>query len=210
MIVGGYRSRRRDRNGGGRRTAGCRCDRRGDGGRGERHVEAATAAALLRWVIDRHRATAQAPLIERAGAMFAQVTAGAFTGLVLDYADDDDRPLIKGLRSDATRIGVHVMSEGTRDQLYLALRLGAISSRGGSQALPVVCDDLLITADDGRAGEMLRVLAAASKGNQIILFSHHEHIVDVVDVVDVAEAAVGKDGFWLHRIEREAVVPAAA
>jgi uncharacterized protein YhaN len=173
----------------------------------ERHVEAATAAALLRWVIDRHRATAQAPLIERAGAMFAQGTAGAFTGLVLDYADDDDRPLIKGLRSDATRIGVDVMSEGTRDQLYLALRLGAISSRGGSQALPVVCDDLLITADDGRAGEMLRVLAAASKGNQIILFSHHEHIVDVVDV---AEAAVGKDGFRLHRIEREAVVPAAA
>ena len=163
----------------------------------ERHIEAATAAALLRWVIDRHRATAQAPLIERAGAMFAQVTAGAFTGLVLDY-NDDDRPLIRGLRDDASRVGVDGMSEGTRDQLYLALRLGAIASRSGSQAMPVICDDLLITADDGRAGEMLRVLAAASTDNQIILFSHHDHIVDV------AEAAVGKDGFRLHRIDRNA------
>jgi uncharacterized protein YhaN len=166
----------------------------------ERHVEAASAAALLRWVIDRHRATAQAPLIERAGAMFAQVTAGAFTGLVLDY-DDSDRPLIKGLRADASRVGVDGMSEGTRDQLYLALRLGAIASRGGSQALPVVCDDLLITADDGRAAEMLRVLAAAAKENQVILFSHHDHIVDI------AEAAVGKHGFRLHRIGRNLDMP---
>lgn len=38
----------------------------------------------------------------------------------------------------------------------------------------------------------------AKRANQIILFSHHDHIVDV------AEAAVGKDGFRLHRIDRNA------
>ena len=168
----------------------------------ERHVEVATAAALLRWMIDRHRATAQAPLIERAGALFAQVTAGAFTGLVLDY-DEDDRPLIKGLRANSSRVGVDGMSEGTRDQLYLALRLGAVAGRGVSQALPVICDDLLITADDGRATEMLRVLAAASRDNQIILFSHHEHLIDV------ARSAIGNQGFVLHRIDRTPIGAAA-
>lgn len=164
----------------------------------ERHIEAASAAALLRWVIDRHRATAQAPLMEKAGAMFARVTAGAFTSLVLDY-DDDDRPMIRGVRGDASRVGVEGMSEGTRDQLYLALRLGAIATREGHQTLPVICDDLLITADDGRAAEMLRVLAAASTHNQVILFSHHDHIVDV------AKTALGEGGFMLHRIERDIV-----
>lgn len=160
----------------------------------ERHVQAVASAALLRWVIDRHRATAQAPLISRAGALFTQVTGGHFAGLVLDY-DDNDRPRIVGVRGGGSRVGVEGMSEGTRDQLYLALRLGSIEGRAGGTPLPLVCDDLLVTADDQRAGLMLNVLAAASSWTQVILFSHHEHIIDV------ARRSVGDDAFRLHRIE---------
>lgn len=166
----------------------------------EEHVEAAAAAALLRWVVDRHRAKNQAPLIERAGQLFAKVTAGAFSNLVVEYGTED-RPLLIALRSDGGEVGVEALSEGTRDQLYLALRLASIAGQAIGTSLPIICDDLLITADDQRAGELIRVLGTAAMGNQVILFSHHDHILSV------AERAVGADNFRVHRIAR---VPAAA
>jgi uncharacterized protein YhaN len=160
----------------------------------EEHIQAASAAALLRWMLDRHRTTNQAPLIARAGALFAEVTGGAFTGLAVGYGDND-RPIILAQRLDGGEVGVEALSEGTRDQLYLALRLGSIEGRAGAGSLPIVCDDLLITADDGRAAALLRVLAAAAAHSQVIVFSHHAHLIDV------ARNAVGSDAFRLHTIE---------
>ncbi len=160
----------------------------------EEHIQAASAAALLRWMLDRHRTTNQAPLIARAGVLFTKVTGGAFTGLSVGY-DNDDRPIILARRISGEEVRVEALSEGTRDQLYLALRLGSIENRAGVGSLPVVCDDLLITADDGRAAALFRVLAAASSHSQVIVFSHHAHLIDV------ARTAVGPDGFRLHTIE---------
>lgn len=169
------------------------------GAAAEAHVEAAAAAALLRWVLDRHRQQNQAPLIDRAGTLFATVTAGAFAGLGVDY-DDQDRPAIRAIRAGGAAVGVEALSEGTRDQLYLALRLGAIET--GQHALPIVCDDLLITADDERAAAMLRVLAVAARRNQVLLFTHHAHLIDV------ARGALGEGGFRLHRLEPAALAAA--
>lgn len=169
------------------------------GAAAEAHVEAVAAAALLRWVLDRHRQQNQAPLIDRAGTLFATVTAGAFAGLGVDY-DEQDRPAIRAIRAGGTAVGVEALSEGTRDQLYLALRLGAIET--GQHALPIVCDDLLITADDERAAAMLRVLAVAARRNQVLLFTHHAHLIDV------ARGALGEGGFRLHRLEPAALAAA--
>ncbi|THG39063.1 YhaN family protein [Sphingomonas olei] len=169
------------------------------GAAAEAHVEAVAAAALLRWVLDRHRQQNQAPLIDRAGALFATVTAGAFAGLGVEY-DDQDRPAIRAIRAGGAAVGVEALSEGTRDQLYLALRLGAIET--GQHALPIVCDDLLITADDERAAAMLRVLAVAARRNQVLLFTHHAHLIDV------ARGALGEGGFRLHRLEPAALAAA--
>lgn len=160
----------------------------------EEHIQAASAAALLRWMLDRHRATNQAPLIARGGILFAEVTGGAFIGLSVGY-DNADRPIILAQRSGGEEVRVEALSEGTRDQLYLALRLGSIEGRAGAGSLPIICDDLLITADDGRAAALIRVLAAASAHSQVIVFTHHAHLIDV------ARNAVGSDGFRLHMIE---------
>ena len=127
----------------------------------ERYIELTSAAAVLRWAVERHRKTDQAPMLRRAGALFAQVTRGAFVALELDY-DDGDKAAIIAVRSSGERVSPAGMSEGTRDQLYLALRIATIAGRTTSRP-PLVCDDLLITADDDRAAAMLSVLAAASE-----------------------------------------------
>ncbi len=116
----------------------------------EQHVGTVARAALLRWVVERDRASRQAPLIRRASEIFSTVTRGAFTGLSIGYSEDDE-PTIRAARTAGDPVGVEGLSEGTRDQLYLALRLASIRDRNGVP-LPLICDDLLITADEARSG----------------------------------------------------------
>jgi uncharacterized protein YhaN len=91
--------------------------------------------------------------------------------------------------------GVEALSEGTRHQLYLAFRLGSIEGQAAAGSLPFICDDLLIKADAGRAAALLRVLAAATAHSQVIVSSHHAHLIDV------ARDVVGSEGLSLHTIE---------
>ena len=69
------------------------------------------------------------------------------------------------------------LSEGTRDQLYLALRMEAL--RGHCQsamAVPFIADDILQTFDDNRAAAALRALCELSADLQVIVLKHHPHL----------------------------------
>jgi exonuclease SbcC len=88
------------------------------------------------------------------------------------------------------------MSDGTRDQLFFALRLAYIEKHCEEfGACPVILDDVLMAFDDARATAALRVLAELSKKTQILIFTHHAHHVEL------AKIALGKRGFILHDLE---------
>lgn len=144
------------------------------------------AHALLQEAMRRFKLRTQAPMLKKASAYFAQITGGAFEGLASD--DSDDKPAIVGKRPGGEAIAVAAMSEGTRDQLYLALRLAALDlQRDRGVDLPLVLDDVLMTSDDERAACILQALATFSRRGQVIVFTHHEHLCDV------ARAAVQAD-----------------
>jgi uncharacterized protein YhaN len=89
---------------------------------------------------------------------------------------------IVALRPDGSDCPADRLSEGTRDQLYLALRLAAIESYAArAEPLPFIADDLLVNFDDRRARAALRVLAEFGAVTQTILFTHHHHIVELAD-----------------------------
>jgi uncharacterized protein YhaN len=72
------------------------------------------------------------------------------------------------------------MSEGTADQLYLALRLAYLSSWADKhEPLPLILDDVLMAFDDDRAAAAMHAFASLAPKTQIILFTHHRHIVDL-------------------------------
>jgi uncharacterized protein YhaN len=123
----------------------------------------------------------QDPLIARASALFAMATAGAFAGLGVDYGNDD-QPVLVARRSDGEKVQVAGLSEGSRDQLFLSLRL-ALLERRTSEPLPFIGDDLLTSFDEARTLAMLRLLAAAGKQRQVILFTHHRHVADLARFV---------------------------
>ena len=150
----------------------------------ERYIRLRLAAGLLRRGIDRFREENRDPLLEAASAMFARITLHSFTGLATDI-DGQGKPVLVGLRGDHQRLGVEGMSTGTRDQLYLCLRLASLLQRAqAGQSMPFIADDILINFDDDRSRATLELLAEVGRKNQIILFTHHHRVVELADQLE--------------------------
>ena len=144
-----------------------------------RYVRAQTGSRLLQWAVDRYRAEQQAPFLEKAGTHFATLTRGSFTGLKILY-DEKDRARLAGTRPDGAEVDVANMSDGTADQLYLALRIAAVDGwLEGKSALPFVADDLFVNFDDDRTVAGLKVLHQLAEKCQVLVFTHHVHLVDL-------------------------------
>jgi uncharacterized protein YhaN len=148
----------------------------------ERYVKVFTAGRLLRWSIDRYREEKQGPLLHRAGAIFSTLTSGSFSKLIVDF---DRQPMVlEGLRSDGKPVSISGMSDGTRDQLYLALRLAALEMHlEQATPLPFIADDLFINYDDVRSKAGFEALKALSEQTQVIFLSHHDHLIPTVQEV---------------------------
>ena len=166
-----------------------------------RYLRLQLAVQLLRELIERYRRESQGPLLARAGELFQRATDGSFDGLGTAFASDD-RPILVGLRGKA-EIGVDGMSDGTRDQLYLSLRIAAIERHlEHHEPMPMILDDLLMTFDDRRCQAILPMLRELAGTTQVLLFTHHRHLLDL------AQQALGTDGFHRHELGSGAVARA--
>ncbi len=88
---------------------------------------------------------------------------------------------------DGKPVPVEQLSRGTREQLFLSLRLALTSwyaKRG--KKLPLVLDDVLVNFDNVRAEAAATVLRDfANEGHQLLLFTCHEHIGRIFKQLDV-------------------------
>ena len=144
----------------------------------ERYLRLKTAARLLQWSMERFRQTRQGPMLARASEIFQALTLGSFSRLLVD-ADSHDSPRLISIRADGNKpVEVPGLSEGTRDQLYLALRLAALDQQASQGSrMPLIADDLFINFDDRRTEAGLQVLGEVSRRMQVILLTHHDHLV---------------------------------
>ncbi|KVU86898.1 chromosome segregation protein SMC [Burkholderia ubonensis] len=148
----------------------------------EQYLEAATASRLLKWATDRYRDQKQGPMLKRAGEIFAGLTLGEFARLTVDT--ERTPPALHAKRTKGTAVEVTGMSEGTRDQLFLALRIAALELQLRNRtALPFVADDLFINFDDARAKAGLEALRDLSTRTQVLFLTHHDHLLPLVKAV---------------------------
>jgi uncharacterized protein YhaN len=153
----------------------------------EEYVSIRSGVLLLQWAVERYRREKQAPLLKRAGALFAVLTEGSFKDLQLEF-DEHDKMHLAGVRGDGATVPVSGMSTGTADQLYLALRMAAVEdSLNHGTPLPFVADDLFINFDDDRAAAGFKVLSELARKTQVLFFTHHHHLLQV------AKQAIGMD-----------------
>ena len=144
----------------------------------ERYIHVKLAGKILRDQVERYRQENQGPLVKRASEHFSALTLGSFDGLMTDF-NERDEPVLAGIRPGGERVNVEGMSSGTRDQLYLALRLASLEKyMEASEPMPFIVDDILVDFDDERSQAALNALAELAEKTQIILFTHHSRVVE--------------------------------
>lgn len=160
-----------------------------------RYLELRLSATLLKREVERYRAKHQGPVLSRASQLFPDLTLGRYRGLDAMY-DEKDEAVLCAVRHDGQTVRVLGLSDGTRDQLYLALRVASIERfLENNPPLPLILDDAFVHFDDKRAAAALRVLGHLCQKTQVMMFTHHQRIVDL------AKQALGRDGVALHELD---------
>ena len=134
------------------------------------YVVATVASRLLQRAVETYKEKTRGPVLAGASTYFQKLTCDSFGGLKTDY-DESGQDVLVGVRADKSTLPVEAMSDGSRDQLYLALRLGTLDHWfGHHEPIPFVVDDILLTFDDARATATLEVLAEMSNRNSSAVF----------------------------------------
>ena len=110
-----------------------------------------------------------APLVSReAGLLLKTLTGGRYTGI---YFDRDMRFSVQPANELEPR-SLEYLSEGTKNQVYLAVRLSICRlALGEEDPCPLILDDVLLTFDDVRAKRALKMLLDLSAERQILMFT---------------------------------------
>ncbi|MBP2707392.1 AAA family ATPase [Microbispora sp. RL4-1S] len=141
----------------------------------EEYLRLEVARRAILTCMEDYRNADQAPVLARAAEVFRVLTCDRYTGLELS---DEERPSILAKAHDGALLAGAELSEGTRDQLYLALRLATLERHADAgNALPFAVDDIFITFDEERTAAGLRVLNDLAGRFQVIVFTHHQHVV---------------------------------
>lgn len=157
----------------------------------ERFARLKLAGVLLERAVERYRLTHQGPVLRRAGELFARLTGGAYEGLRVGRSEE----VIVAVAPDGRELLPRELSEGTRYQLYLSLRLASIERhQAANEPLPLILDDAIIHFDEARKSRTFLVLSELSERMQILFFTHLE------SDVALARSALLQDGAAAGRV----------
>ena len=137
------------------------------------------ASEVLQRAIASYRDRHQGPILQRASSLFCRLTLGDYAGLATAFGQDDNLVLV-AVRQNKEQVEVAGLSDGTRDQMYLALRLAAIEHHIETvAACPVIFDDILINSDDSRSAAALEVISQLAQRTQVLFFTHHSRLAEL-------------------------------
>jgi len=107
-------------------------------------------------------------ITRRAGEFLSRLTGGAYDRIAID----EDLAVLCAREGETTLRSPQWRSDGTADQMYLALRLAVWEAL--SPDSPLILDDALVRFDQGRLEKALDLLMDLSQKRQILLFSCQE------------------------------------
>jgi len=144
--------------------------------------EHATVNRVLERIRSEYEQNRQPETLAVASKYMHELTGGEYSRIWTPLADDV--LLVENAAGES--LGVDVLSRGTREQLFLSVRLALVqnfASRGIK--LPMVLDDILVNFDAVRAQRAAKVLTDfAAGGHQILLYTCHEHMWQMFKSLD--------------------------
>ncbi len=144
-----------------------------------KYAVARLSGAVIRRAIDRYRDHNQHPMVLRANVLFGRFTEGTYAELFVD-ADERGRGYLVARSNNGAIHTMEQMSKGTREQLFLALRIAAIERYvQQSGPVPVMFDDVFVESDEDRSAQIFAALGELAKQTQVIVLTHHRHLIAI-------------------------------
>jgi len=122
----------------------------------------------------------QPGVLRQASLFFKVMTEGRYIRVIapLDGAE------IQVERADGVRLPPQLLSRGTAEQLYLAMRLALVREYASTtDALPVVFDDVFVNFDPVRTRNTLLAVRDLAETHQVLLFTCHPHFVKIAEEI---------------------------
>ncbi|MCL6636705.1 MAG: AAA family ATPase [Alicyclobacillus sp.] len=159
----------------------------------QEYVRVELARRLLERAVEVFRERNEGAVLARASAWLARLTLGRYRKLTVEY--EGSAPYLQAERADGLCLRVPQLSDGTRDQLFLALRLAFVERHNAAaEPLPLVLDDVLVHFDDQRTRAALAALAELAGQTQVLYFTHHR------EVVTAAQALTDTHRVYIHEL----------
>lgn len=136
--------------------------------------ERAAVGILLDEIRDEYEKFRQPETLREASIYMAKLTSGKYKRIWTPLAND----ILLVDTEDDKSLPVEVLSRGTREQLFVSLRLALVAAfaRRGIH-LPMILDDVFVNFDAGRTKIAVSVLREfAREGHQLLVFTCHEHV----------------------------------
>ncbi|UUX33940.1 ATP-binding protein [Fundicoccus culcitae] len=109
---------------------------------------------------------------ELANEIFAKLNYGRYTQIKLNKKG------IKVKQFSDILFEPHELSQGTLEQLYVALRLAFVRSASGMVEMPIIIDDAFVNFDEFRKTSMYQVLEKVSEETQVLFFTFDQQAKD--------------------------------
>lgn len=132
-------------------------------------------------------------MIERANEIFERLSYGRYTQIKLNKQG------VKVMQFSGILFEPHELSQGTLEQLYVALRLAFVESATSMVKLPIIIDDAFVNFDEFRKTSMYQVLEQFSETTQVLFFTfdqqaiesfREEQTINLSEIEQVEEKAV--------------------
>lgn len=138
---------------------------------------------LLRAVYKRYERERQPDTLRDASHFLKRMSRERYTRVWTPLAED----VLLADEHTGRTLPVPQLSCGTREQVYLSLRLALVAgyARRGIE-MPMILDDVLVNFDVDRTRAAAEVLVEfAQAGHQVILFTCHQHVVEIFKALNV-------------------------
>jgi uncharacterized protein YhaN len=136
--------------------------------------ERAAVSLFLERIREDYEQHRQPETLREASNYLNQLTGGRYTRIWTPLAHD----ILFVDTAEGQPLSVQVLSRGTREQLFVSLRLALVAAyaRRGIH-LPMILDDVFVNFDAGRTRIACNVLRHfAKQGHQLLVFTCHEHV----------------------------------
>ncbi len=128
-------------------------------------------------------------VLKGAEKLFCELTGGTYTSLVVS-----ENGLFQAVGANGKRYPIIELSQATKEQAYIALRLSLATAKEKTAPFPLLLDDPFVHFDETRFTRMMTVMERLSTKHQFIYFTCHDKIIEywtnatIINVSDIGSA----------------------